>query len=536
MKARMYVGDKFRYHPRKRQGSSINVIEMASISTSVAKAAAAVVVWIVIISLHDATVIPVLTKISAFSCNYKYQYRRQHILYQQHDHESQSQWQWQWQPHRRRRRRQQPYMRWQQLNFCIKEKEQKENEDEIDMMMLYDNDDDDDDDSSSTGGAYDNRSSITQRRRKVLQTLLVGGFALIAAPSTGRAGEVGARITKAVTTSDLGVSVRTSVVKGAQFMDKIDGRWEKFSDTYGLGGQRMNQQQQQDQQRRRQNSNQNNNMIIMPLNINTAQQILDISDDVFLKSTSLSQQKLNTKIEQIARLTKSSFERSGVVFSIDNNDDLLLFQTASQFNFIVYAHFKAYSELILENENKINFSKFRVEYERTVGQRLIDMLQLVDSSNNNLNGSSVSSSSLVQQQQQRNDILKNKLLTALEQTDSLGRKLNNLGLVSGVNRDRPETTDDLQDFVDDALADLVITVAIDGDVTLQSQILLQEQGYRLYPNFNRFIVTELFREAIQEQQEQQHKVSVMDYYFDTNYNSDPDKFEVKEVMLNISIE
>jgi hypothetical protein len=529
---------------------------MTSISTSVATAAAAAVAaWIIIISLHDATVMPVLTKISAFSCNYDYKYhcRRQHFLYQQHDHERQ--WQWQWQPHRRRRRRrqQQPHLRWQQLNFCIKE--QKENEDEIDMMMLYDDDDDDDDDDSSTGGAYDNRSSITQRRRKVLQTLLIGGFSLIAAPSTGRAGEVGARITKAVTTSDLGVSVRTSVVKGAQFMDKIDGQWEKFSDTYGLGSERMNQQQQQDQQKRRQNSNQKNN-IIMPLNINTAQQILDISDDVFLKSTSLSLQKLNTKIEQITKLTKSSFERSGVVFPIDN-DDLLRFQTASQFNFIVYAHFKAYSELILENENKINFSKFRIEYERTVGQRLIDMMQLVDN-NNNLNGSSVSSSlssSLVQQQQQqqqqRSDILKNKLLTALEQTDSLGRKLRDLGLVSRVNRDRPETTDDLQDFVDDALADLVITVAVDGDVTLQSQILLQEQGYRLYPNFNRFIVTELFREAIQEQQTKStsnggssntyddnntHKVSVMDYYFDTNYNSDPDKFEVKEVMLNISIE
>jgi hypothetical protein len=288
--------------------TSIIIIEMTSISTSVATAAAAaVVVWIVVISLHDATVMPVLTKISAFSCNYKYQYRRQHILYQQHDHERQ----WQWQPHRRRRR-QQPHMRWQQLNFCTKEKEQKENEDEIDMMILYDDDDDDDDD-SSTGGTYNNRSSITQRRRKLLQTLLVGGLVLIAAPSAGRAGEVGARITKAVTTSDLGVSVRTSVVKGAQFMDKIDGRWEKFSDMYGLGDKRMNQQQQQDQQRRRQNSNQKDN-IIMPLNINTAQQILDISDDVFLKSTSLSLQKLNTKIEQITQLTKSSFERSGVIF------------------------------------------------------------------------------------------------------------------------------------------------------------------------------------------------------------------------------
>jgi hypothetical protein len=540
-------------------------IEMTSISTSVTTIAAAAVVWIIIISLHDATVIPVITKTSAFSsCNYKYQHRRQH-LYQQHDHERQ----WQWQPHRRRQ--QQPHLPWQQLYSCIKEKEQKENEDEIedeiDTMMLYDNDDDDDD--SSTGGTYDNRSiSITQRRRKVLQTLLIGSFTLIAVPSTGRAGEVGAQITKAVTTSDLGVSVRTSVVKGAQLMDKIDGQWEKFSDTHGLGSERTKQQQQvQDQQRRSQNNNQKKYIIIpdpLPLNINTAQQILDISDDVFLKLTSLSLRKLNTKIEQITKLTKSSFERSGVVFSIDNNDDLLRFQTASQFNFIVYAHFKAYSELILENENIINFSKFRIEYERTVGQRLIELWQLVDNNNNNSSGSSVSvssssssSSSLVQQQQQpqRNDILKDKLLTALEQTDSLGRKLRDLGLVSRVNRDRPETTDDLQDFVDDALADLVITVAIDGDVTLQSQILLQEQGYRLYPNFNRFIITEFFREAIQEQQEHQqtkptsnrgssntyddnntHKVSVMDYYFDTNYNSDPDKFEVKEVMLNISIE
>ena len=97
------------------------------------------------------------------------------------------------------------------------------------------------------------------------------------------------------------------------------------------------------------------------------------------------------------------------------------------------------------------------------------------------------------------------------------------------------------------MADLVINVAIDDDITLQSQILLQEQGYRLYPNFNRFIVAELFRQQIETNNDQQrdsggaisgttHKVSVIDYYFDTNYNSDPDKFEVKEVLLNISIE
>jgi len=141
--------------------------------------------------------------------------------------------------------------------------------------------------------------------------------------------------------------------------------------------------------------------------------------------------------------------------------------------------------------------------------------------------------------------LKNRLFTALEQTDLLGKRLRDLGLVSIINRrnmnnniEITTTTenDDIQDFVDDALTDLVITVAINGDVTLQSQIILQEQGYRLYPNFTRFIVTEFFREATTIETQQQNKVSVIDYYFDTNFNSDPNKFEVKEVLLSISIE
>ena len=49
------------------------------------------------------------------------------------------------------------------------------------------------------------------------------------------AGEVGARITKAVTTSDLGISFRRAIVRGAQTMDRVDSDWEKFSDKYSLG-------------------------------------------------------------------------------------------------------------------------------------------------------------------------------------------------------------------------------------------------------------------------------------------------------------
>jgi len=374
------------------------------------------------------------------------------------------------------------------------------------------------------------------QRRELLQGLIgiAGGLlASVSGPSVANAGEVGARITKAVTTSDLGISVRTSVVQGAQMADKIDGQWEKFSDKYGLGSERSKQIAKRPNDKKIPDP--------LPLNIDTAQKLLDISDEVFLKlMPTLSPQKLTASIEKVAKLSMPSFERSGVAFSAEEDSsnkstsenmggaNLMRFQTVPQFNFVVYAHFKAYSDLILEKGSSIDFANFRNEYERGVGQRLIEAFQLADAT------------------KRESQDLKNQLLVALEQTDTLGRRLRELGLVANVDRNNVESNYDLQDFVDDALSDLVITLSVDGDATLQSQMLLQEQGYRLYPNFNRFVVTELFRQAVQTKassslslasaQDGSRKVSVMDYYFDTNYNSDPDKFEVKQVLLNISIE
>ena len=413
----------------------------------------------------------------------------------------------------------------------------------------------------------DDRITNQRRRRLVLEALTVGSWTLLGAPSSGRAGEVGAQITKAVTTSDLGIAVRVSVVKGAQLMDRIDSSWEKFSDTYGLGSERRGRETSERAKRGRRIPDR------LPLDLDAAQQVLDISDDAFLSLSPGSTRKtLMTRIQKITKASKASFQRSGVDFSspssssgdYDTFSDVERFQTASQFNFVLYTHFKAYSESLLEKGNHIEFLKFQREFEHIVGQRLIDVWKLQDNSNSNLNldldrsiaiatttAASTTTTTIVsvQDSRQKNDdaLLKNKILNALAQTDSLGRRLRELGLISIMDRNSIEITEDIEDFVDDALADLVINVAIDDDITLQSQILLQEQGYRLYPNFNRFIVAELFRQQIETNNDQQrdsggvisgttHKVSVIDYYFDTSYNSDPDKFEVKEVLLNISIE
>jgi len=83
----------------------------------------------------------------------------------------------------------------------------------------------------------DNTPAVTSRRSFVrlsssgIATAALLGFFGV---KPGYAGEVGARITNVVTTSDLGVSVRRSVVKGAQVIDNLDGRWEKFSGECGL--------------------------------------------------------------------------------------------------------------------------------------------------------------------------------------------------------------------------------------------------------------------------------------------------------------
>ena len=79
------------------------------------------------------------------------------------------------------------------------------------------------------------------RRRQLLLSALASSLVLTQFPQVSNAGEVGARITKTVTTSDLGIAVRESVVRGAQTMDKLDGQWEQFSDRFGLGAARKQQ-------------------------------------------------------------------------------------------------------------------------------------------------------------------------------------------------------------------------------------------------------------------------------------------------------
>jgi hypothetical protein len=343
-------------------------------------------------------------------------------------------------------------------------------------------------------------------RRTVLSTLLGTVTSIVASSSAANAGEVGAKITKAVTQSDLGISVRTSVVQGAQVMDQLDGQWERFSDRFGLGAERSKQ------------IGRPTPKVIpdpLPLDPATARAILDLVDEVYLSLMTpvVNRETLNSQVRKVAELVRPSFQRSKGDLPLAAGDEYNLqdIKTAAEFNFASYVHFKAYSDMILQQGKSFDFNTFRRTFESQTGRQLIALL-------------------LPQTAQQKSDKPKSEQLlnVKLDQIDQLCQQLKSRGLLSLTERSVLER-DQILDWIDDA-SDLSFTVALDGDITLGSQLLLQEQGFRLYPDYARFAVLSILQNI--EGQEAQ----IEDYYFDTDYNSDPDKFEAKEVVLNVVLD
>jgi hypothetical protein len=467
---------------------------------------------------------------------------------------------------------------------------------------------DDDDDDADEYHQHQRHPSRRQRHRlnkkigtdntntnclpSFIVAMILGWMPLSSSPCYG--GEVGAQITKAVTTSELGLSVRTSVVKGAQFMDRMDGRWERFSDTFQLGTERSKQE-----------SKKPPTKLIphpVPLNRNIGQRILDLSDQVFVQVSGIDSQRLYEQIQRVAILVQPSFERAGMkrivledtttstppttTTTLNNNNNnnnqvqLLLnnFHDGLQYNYVVYAHYKAYCDLLVQDN--IPFGPFRANFEKQLGERLY-----VASTTTTEGGKgegpikakvmdkSDTTMIILKTPDSANDNFNDRLWTAFQQGDEYCEYLQRNGLISlwersnsNTNNNNVDVDDDqnvdytFQDFIEGDVSEYDITIAIDGDITLNTQLLLQEQGYRLYPNFSRYVISYLLNQVvsssstttnnnnnnvgIQQQKKQppspqqqiQRRVSVMDYYFDTDYNSDPNKFEVKEVLLSVSIE
>ena len=339
----------------------------------------------------------------------------------------------------------------------------------------------------SDDGEIPSTSSCTDSTRR--NALLL----LLTLPLPAQAGDVGNQITQVVTTSNLGLSVRESVVRGAQVMDKLDGQWEQFSDSLGLGSERSKQPGRPKEKQI---------PPLKPLDTTTAREIIQLCDEVFVEASGVSRTMLQRKVANMVDLLQPSFQRSATGSLAG---ELI---TAEQLNFIAYTHFRTYGEVL--TEFKVDFVPFLKKFEKQLGERL---WKLIDPDY----------APFIDTDLSKNATLANRIY-ALEKVEQL---LVDKGLVAQVDQSLIQL-DRLEDW-EDGVTDLSFNVALDLDATLGAQILLAEQGFRLLPCFGRYILLDILQMKGQ-------KVTIDPYYFDTNYNSNPALFQVKEVLLNVVLE
>lgn len=228
----------------------------------------------------------------------------------------------------------------------------------------------------------------------------------------------------------------------------------------------------------------------------------------------ISKELLLQKVDQTKTLVRKSF--------INQSSPSISLSPGEEFNFNCYSHFRVYNDILVK-EN-ISFPAFQKKFDSTIRKRLFQLALEQDSS------------LLISSPPKWTE----KVISGLQITDEIATLLQWKGIISSWERSNP-SNDDIEDFISpmssesfSATSDLQFLLALNGDKTLNSQILLQELGYRLYPSFGRWLVCEgLLRCFVGDGET---VVNIDDYYFDTAYNSDPDLFEVKQVLLNIVLQ
>eukprot|EP00984_Skeletonema_dohrnii_P003084 scaffold1033_cov109-Skeletonema_dohrnii-CCMP3373.AAC.2 len=293
----------------------------------------------------------------------------------------------------------------------------------------------------------DQDCNCDHRRRGILTALTSAIISLSGAPTLAAATE---NDSFEAPMNGLTRQIRTSVVKGAQVIDKLDSKWERFSDDFGLGDKR-------------------------------------------------NQPKRNV-------IDAGGNERSKKVVQSQSNDGGIVLDEVFADNLLKQC-----------DEN---------DFEASVGKLILK--------------STLKEQPFLLQDLESETTLNERLTNALVASDTVATLLRNKGLIDTWERSIPPD-DDIEDWTATSRStttdnfyvssDLEYSLALNGDVTLNSQLLLQELGYRLYPSFGRWLVHEAVLQCFGS--ENKVKVNMDDYYMDTSYNSNPDLFEVKQVLLNI---
>jgi hypothetical protein len=400
----------------------------------------------------------------------------------------------------------------------------------------------------------DSELSVMRRRFFQSSLTLLGGWAFtspaaVALPGlTGSPGDDDAAATAAGLSSlgsadeGLAVTVRKSVVKGAQLMDQVDAQWEALSDKFHLGSERQKQM-----------GRPMPKLIppLKPLDSMVARQLVNLGDQVFVQQfpRRISPSEVTDQVRAVATTVAPAFARS---LNMDASDlanavvnDSITINSGDVFNFVSFCHYKAYSDLWLSrveqqeagptSSTKAEYGTFKRQFETRLGLKILALLVPQPSSLSSLASSS-------------------SCPTTPRRMTDLFNAMVDKGLVASIDVSDPSdesgakgTTDDCPNDNIGGVGITTFSVALDGDATLPSQLLLQEQGVRLYPNYARFALQALLtggdddatsdaKAGARSSTTKTTDVSIMDYYMDTDYNADPSKFQVKEVLMNVEID
>jgi hypothetical protein len=234
----------------------------------------------------------------------------------------------------------------------------------------------------------------------------------------------------------------------------------------------------------------------------------------------LSEKVLLSHIDDVKSLVKKSF------FPIPGSEAT----PQEEYNYEIYTHFKTYNDILIEQT--LSFPLFMAQFERTMGTRLLQLM------------------TPLQHPPSSSDQIRDQLESAFDMADMMGSFWLDNGFITSWERSLP-SKEDVEDFIEPYVApsgdnfsvtsDLKFTLALMGDITLQTQLLLQELGYRLYPSFGRWALQQQLMACFRRDNNNSDgkdgvTISIDDYYMDTAYNSNPDLFEVRQILLNVVLQ
>jgi hypothetical protein len=277
-----------------------------------------------------------------------------------------------------------------------------------------------------------------------------------------------------VTQSGLGQSVRRSIVGGAQFADRLDLKWERFSDS--LRDQNkcdpVTNRRLFDNGKRRDGTSIGNPVLgalcdpvpLQNLDNGVVNVVLTLAEQAAVDVLGKDRTLLQEKVGQVKQLVGPSFSRAAEQKATTLTEEEGLQKTKRlKYNMDIYATMRAYGEVV--NQKKAGGASVREtarKFDASWGQKMLSSLAP------NANRNDFKSPFPAPDPTEEQPYDQGALLDALGAISATLNKMQEGGLIGHWEISIPE--DDYGN---------VVTIAVDDDVTIGAQVLAREQNQPL---------------------------------------------------------